>query len=488
MKKKYICLVLAGLITVTTAGIGMNMDVASFAATKTKPSGMPLTVYTQDTKTTETDTADAADKTGDEGVKEEAGDADSGLSAADKLGQTPAITATKKLSLAEAIKVMQTTGTSAETAKLHRESDIAVGNGYAEKVQKINKTERSLDDLDALSAGYSRLIAMGMTKEQANAYLQTTKGVSNASLKVEKAVELAYEAQQAGATSNNKKILQLRREFARANTENNYQAEMNQIEVDTINVYDKVILAQENLRIAKENQVATEKTLKNVEAKKAVGLVSKKDVLQAKSAVADAKSNVRTAETQLKYAKMSFNYLLGYNVKQEVTLTDTISTLATKEGPADPETAIANAMKNRLELKGANLAVQIYEILLQDVSAYPKTSSTYLNAKIQLAEGEQTARDAYSKIEIDIRNKYNQVMDAKAELDAAQELLNYAAEGERLMQLTYTEGISTVDELLGVQVKHYQAKLNLANCKLQYATALKSYEYAQGVGATRLPL
>jgi len=381
---------------------------------------------------------------------------------------TPQKTETKKLSLSEAIKIMKTTGASAETAELHRQSDIAVGNGYSETVSKIKNTEDSLDLADKV--------------ENAHPGYWKSKGTS--------VVEMAYEAQIAGATSNNKKIMQIRRDFARQNTENNYQAELNQIESDTISIYYKVLLAQDNLKIAKENLLSQQKTLKNVEAKKAVGLLSKKDVLQAESSVSNAESAVRSAETQMKYAKMSFNYLLGYNVQQDVVFTDTLETITTTTTTAaiTADTAVQNALNNRIELKGANLAIKVYDILLDDVKAYPNSSSTYLNAKINLAESKKTAKDAYSKIEIDIRNKCDLVQDKKAAVDAAKELLTYATEGERLVQLTNEEGISTVEELLSTQVSVYKAKLNLANANSEYALALKSYEFAQGVGTTRIPL
>lgn len=476
MKKKYICIaVMSSLLisSVSFAFAATNTDLTtsviepkntsfataiSGAAVNTSGTAITTTgaaiittgtaVTTSNTAITTSGTAITTSDTAIQGVK------------------TPQKTDTKKLSLAEAIKIMKTTGASAETAELHKQSDIAVGNGYSETVSKIKKTE---DNLDALS-------------QAPDAWVEKTYGKS--------VVEMAYEAQVAGATSNNKKIMQIRRDFARQNTENNYQAELNQIESDTISIYYKVLLAQDNLKIAKENLVSQQKTLKNVEAKKTVGLLSKKDVLQAKSSVSNAESSVRSAETQMKYAKMSFNYLLGYNVQQEVVFTDTLETItaSTTTAAITADTAVQNALNNRIELKGANFAIEVYKILLDDVKAYPKNSSTYLNAKINLAESEKTARDAYSKIEIDIRNKYDLVQDKKAAVEAAKELLTYATEGERLMQLTNEEGISTVEELLATQVSVYKAKLNLANANSEYAVALKSYEFAQGVGTTRIPL
>lgn len=461
MKKKYICVVL-------TASLIMSSVVFAFAGTSKGSIDDTLGVKTKTSAAVTTSkaaitTTDAAVTTSEAAIMT----TDSAITTSDTAiegVEIPQKTKAKKLSLAEAIKIMKTTGASAETAKLHKESDIAVGNGYSEKVSKIKKTQ---DGLDALSKVPDELV----------------KKIYNKNV-----VEMAYEAQVAGVSSNNKNIMRLRRNFARENTENNYQAELNQIEADTISIYYKVLLAQDNFKISKDNLAAQHKTLKNVEAKKRVGLLSKKDVLQAKSSVTEAESAVRSAETQMKYAKMSFNYLLGYNVQQEVTFTDKLESVVTAEKITLVDDGVKKALKNRIELKGANLAVEVYDILLKDVSAYPKNSSTYLSAKTNLAESKKTEKDAYSKIEIDIRNKNDLVQDKKAAVQAAKELLTYATEGERLMQLTNEEGISTVEELLATQVSLYKAKLNLANANSEYASALKSYEFAQGVGTTRIPM
>ncbi len=457
MKKKEIALVVAlSMLLSTWGGIGFNEN---YVYGETKPAAQT----TEETKAAE----QKIDKVA---------------------AMVPEKTEAKKLSLKDAVKIMQTEGSTAETAQLHKESDEAVSSGYSEKVQKINETEKKLDQVDAqlskaIAGASYQLQQTGLNKYQATALATSLVGASAGN-----AVSIAYEAQQAGVTSNNKKIMQMRRTFAEANKENNYQAEMNSIEADTISMYYKVLLAQEQYDIAKENVAVAEKTLKNVNAKKAVGTLSKKDVLQAQSNLTEAESNKRSAETILRYAKMGFNYMLGYNTQQEIILTDTIASAASGEKITSPEEAVKKAYENRLELKGAALAVDVYDVLLKDVSDYPKKSSTYLTAKINLANAKKTEKDAYSRIEIDVRNKYNVLQDKKTAVDSAKKLLAYATEGERLMNLTYEEGMSTVDELLAVQVSRYKAKLNLANANAEYAFALKAYEYSQGLGTTRLPL
>lgn len=464
MKKKYICMVIMSSLligSVSLAFAGTNTNLAA-SATESKNISLATTISGTAVKTSGTAivTTGAAVTTSNTAITT----SQAAITTSDSAVQgvaTPQKTETKKLSLADAIKIMKTTGARAETAELNKKADMALGKGYAEDVSTINRKQKQLDTLELKSQ-----------------YPSFPVWIS--------AGEIAYNAQVAGVTSNNKKISELRMTFANENIENNYTADMLQIEQDTINLYYTVLLAQDNYKIAQDNLSTQQKTLKNTEAKKRVGLLSKKDVLLAQSAVTEAESEVRTAENNLKTAKMSFNFLLGYNVLQDVTFTDTLQESALE--PTDVETAVKKALASRNEIKGADFAIKVYELLLKDVADYPKSSSAYLNAQINLLEAQKTARDARSQIEIDLRNKYNTVQEKKAAVVAAKNLKSYADEGARLMGITTEEGLSTIEDLLKTQVSQYKANLNLAKANKEYILALKAYEDAQGTGTMRLPL
>jgi len=368
------------------------------------------------------------------------------------------------LSLEQAVKIMKTEGVRAETAELNKKSDLAVANGYSEKASTIKKTLEGLEKLESLPDNY--LEALGYTRS--------------------KVMELSYEAQVAGATQNNKKILTLRRSFALENAQNNYQADMNKIQEETIRMYYTVLLAQDNYKISRDNLVAQEKNLKTILAKKNVGLLSKKDVLQAQNAKLEAEKEMRVAKSKVDYASMSFNYLMGFDVMQGLALQDRL--MEVTEGAIEVEASVVAAQANRNEIRGANFAKEIYGILLKDVSAYPKSSSTFLNAQINLLTAEKTAKDAWTQIEIDIRNRTADVADKKATLQSAKALASYAEEGARLIKLTNEEGLSTVEELLTSQVNLYKARLNVSKAISEYNIALYELKDAQGVGTMRIPL
>lgn len=390
----------------------------------------------------------------------------------------------KRLSLEEAIKIMTTSGTRAETAQLHKESDTAVANGYSENYKNIS------DGLDTIKMANSQSVSaqqilMQYHLDPSNAtnlvLASTVANVTNQTI-----TNSITAARESGVSYTNKNIMKERRDFARKYADDNYKADINQIEKDTVNIYNTVLLAEENYKIASDNLAAQTRILQNVTAKKNVGILSKKDVLEAQTAVTDAESDVRNARTKMDYAHMSFNFLLGFDPMQEVVLTDKLE--ISDAVTADVNTAVKNALANRNEIKGADFAEKIYEILAGSVSAYPKSSSTRMSADINYKNAQKTAKDARAQIEIDVRNKAAVVSDKKAELDAALSLQEYASEGLRLVQLTYEEGLSTPDELLAMQVKVYQSNLNVANATSAYNIAVIEYNEAQSVGTMRIPL
>jgi hypothetical protein len=358
------------------------------------------------------------------------------------------------LSIKDAVKIMQTTGTRAETAELNKKSDQAIAAGYSEAVSTINDTLNKINYISKLNA------AAGMTA--------------------------SMEAQEAGATETNKKVSKLRRDFAKEQIEPNYKAEMNQIEYNTLKVYYGVLLAQENLKTERGNLKAQQDILKNTKAQYEVGMLAKKDVLSAQSAVTSAQSSVQAAETKLEYAKMSFNFLLGYPATQEVVFTDSLSVVTSSA--IDTEAAVKSAVDHRNEIKGADFAVKVYQVLLDDVKAYPKSSSTYLKRQISLLTAQKQAKDAPVQIEIDLRNKAAGLEDKMMALQAARAMKAYAEEGYRLIGISYDAGMTTLAELQQAQTNVYKAGLAVSAATNDYDLAYYEFRYAQDVGTERLPL
>lgn len=373
------------------------------------------------------------------------------------------------LSLKQAITQMQTVGSEAETAAINKESDDALAKGYSETARTIDE---ALDGINTIC----KLESWGLTP----AVIQSKTGYSSS-------LEASSVAQNAGATGLNETITKMRRDFAKEQIDNNYKAEMNGIEYETVDMYYNVLLASENFRIAQDNVKTKKDILKDTQAMLAIGMVAKKEVLAVKADLGTAESAAQAAGTTLKTAKMGFNYLLGYPILQEVKLTDQLTEIAAPT--ITVESAIASALKNRNEIKGANFAETVYGTLLKNMAlTYPLNSSTYLKEQVTYRNAKKTASDALIKIEIDIRSQYSGLEDKKSALEKAEQTLDYADEGYRLTKLSYSVGMSTLSDLQAMQVTRYTAALGKAAAIRDYDLAVYNFNYAASIGTSRLPL
>ncbi len=356
-----------------------------------------------------------------------------------------------EMSLEEAIKTMQTTGSSAQTALLNKQTDIATAKGYVESSNTLS------DALDGLN------MALGLPG----------------------ATSVVATAQAQGVTATNLKILELQRDFAKDMTEPNYEAELNQIETQTVQIFYGLLQARENLKVTQDNLKVQQDLLANVKKKFDKGLAAKIDVTVAESAVISAEGSVASAETAYKTAKMNFNYLLGYDVMQEVVVTDELAPLPYPE--VTLVEAIQSALVNRSELKGTAFALEIQEILLKSLEVkYPKDSATYLKQKVAYEKQLKMAQEMPSYIEIDIRTQYMELEDLKNKIAAAEATRANAEEAYRIALISYNGGMNTLADVQQAQVQSFQAGQAVTAAITAYNLAVYDFEHSMGVGVTRL--
>ena len=353
------------------------------------------------------------------------------------------------LSLDQAVKIMQTEGSRAETAALNKASDEAIAKGHKESAQSISN------------------------------FLKEMPGSTP--------ISIASMAEEMGMTEKNEKIVKMRRDFAKDQLEANYQAELNEIEAMTIQVYYGVLQAEENLKVSKDN-LDNQKTIYNNTMKKyKLGTVARVDTLTAETQVLQAENQVAVAETAVKNAKMNFNLLLGYDLMQKVTLTDSLKMIEEPEGNLTG--FIESALDNRNEIKGVALGAEVQEILLKGLEyRYPKNSSTYLKQESATLQARKTAGDAPIQIELDIRARYMDMADKKRAVSVAQAQLANAKEGYRLATISYDAGMNTLTDVQQAQIISFQAGQGVAKAITDYDLAVYNFIHATGVWTTRLPL
>lgn len=335
------------------------------------------------------------------------------------------------LSLESAYKKMLADSPGAKMADLNRQSADGVARGYSESVQSLNA-------LDTVGSSY-------------------------------------YD-------SSNKEMAKANRSFATAQGPRNYEAEINKLKTDTLKNYYTLKELENQEQIAKDNLALKEKLLANTQLKYKLGTVSKNDVLEAEISVNEARDQHMAAENGMKTMKMAFNQFMGYDLMQNVTLTDTI-----KEIPLSAKTlqnSIKDALANRNEIFEAAFNLELANLNAKVYKAYPNYSSKYIDAQMKLLKAETGNNNAPLTVESDVRTKYMEMNQKYAAVQTGKKSVESAKEAERLRQLQYDAGMATLSDVEGAQLGYYNAQLSLSKALLEYNLAVNAYELASGVGTT----
>ncbi|WP_130862877.1 TolC family protein [Bacilliculturomica massiliensis] len=341
-----------------------------------------------------------------------------------------------KLSLDQAIKQMQTEGIKAQTAEIKRQEDKAATEKYSETAKNLKRI---------------------------------LEGNNESSSVLEQ------------------KINKLNQAYAQANMDKNYQADMNAIEKETVQLYYGVLQAQDGVKAAQDNLTVQNNLLENVQKKFSAGVAAKKEVMSQETSVVGAKSSLKTAEVKLAEAKMSLNLLLGYDLTQEVILTDTLKELEYPTVTLDQ--AIANAKANSMDVAYAQLYADIQKATLDSMKYTISTaSSTYKKQQLGYDSALQSVKNAPIYLEMNVRNQYNALEEKRLAIEAARANCDFSKENVRLTQISYDAGIAILDDVQGAQLKAFNDDMMLAAAITDYDLAVYELGYTQGAGTERKDL
>lgn len=350
-----------------------------------------------------------------------------------------------KLSLEEAVKKMKSTGYLAQMAEINKKSDQSVAKGYSESASKIKHYLKFIDNLP---------------------------------------LKVAYEIQEEGVSQPNYDMLKIQRDFARANINSNYEADMNSIEQKTVQLYYGVIQAEDNVRVCTENLAVQNAILKNVEQKYLSGKATKLEVTSQQKEVLSSQQSLKEASDQLSKAKMQFNMLLGYDIMQDVNYTDSLTLLDMPE--IDLKMAIKKAQEERLDYKRLQMTNKMYTIYRNNMRAQYADTSKALSAEATLLMIKLNVENMPKNIEMEIRGLYNDLKTNYQAIETAKTTLALAEEALRVKTLLYDSGLTTLAEVQKAQITVYQTNQLLTAKISAFDLATYEWKYATGVGTQRI--
>lgn len=286
------------------------------------------------------------------------------------------------------------------------------------------------------------------------------------------------------------------------------------VRTQVIDLYSAVLAGEKSAAIAKDNLDVTRQFQSRVELKYQSGNALKSDVLRANIEVGRSENDVLVSEKNLKTLKGRLNLALGQDVGVEMDLSGSLTYEALR---ANYESALAQAMENRSDLKNSKLLSKKLEKesniarlssvfpsisvgVVRTTEEYENDTAVVLEAsyplwdfnqgelKERLAEAkkQQVAADGLEReVGLEVYEAFlesqladRQVLLQKKTLDEANELLRQVTlryeEGE-VEFLTYLEHIKTIKE-----------------SRLAYYAALKNYmtrvaELDEAVQSTAFP-
>ena len=338
-----------------------------------------------------------------------------------------------KLSLKDAITRMQTTGPGFQGAVLTRDTLAAAAKSSSEAWQNMKEVDKAL-----IMTGYP------------------------------------------GTKSKEGKIVDITRSYLGKQAPIQYEIALNNLEASTVKTYFGMLQAAENYRIAKESLAIKTTLLSDVKRKYSLGVAARVDVAVATNDVLSAQVTVNQGLSGYNKARMAFNMQLNYPLMQEIVLADTLKEATMK--PISLVDAIRSALMNRNDIKVAEYNLDVAKIEFLSVSAYPRSSATYLDAQVILA-GKQMAYDnSFLSIEMEIRSKYMDLMDLKAEVASSKSTVKNAEEGVRIAKLSYNAGMNTLTDVKTAEKNYNLAQLGLAKAITDYNLAIYDFNFSIGKG------
>lgn len=265
--------------------------------------------------------------------------------------------------------------------------------------------------------------------------------------------------------------------------------------------YYNVLIGEENLKVMKENLENTKQLFTETKAYYDNGFREEQDVDQMQLMVKNAENEILKADREIKIAKVVLKYSMGYDLEQEVELTDNLRKFLNPILTGATENGFDVA--NHIDYKMANTNIQVSEKLLSleraaylprlngffsytktaygnnanlfksDVSWFPSSLVGFqLNVPI-FNSGQKMFRVQQAKIDLDKAQNERKLAEltlqkdyltAKADMETALEKLDNDIENRDLAEkilekskIKFNNGITSSTELSQIETQYIQS-------------------------------
>lgn len=373
------------------------------------------------------------------------------------------------------INVDETTPSAIKPVTVGRATDVNLGNGMVFTGAEMKMSLAQSKNLVMTSGAGIEMakIDMAANKAKTESYFSSYRKVREGTV-VPGFGEIT-------SSRTQKEMARLAANFALAQSTNNYDAEVNTLNSDAVKTYFELKQAIEATDISKENLATQEIILKNTNTKFRLGVVSKQDVLKAEISYNQASVDFAAAQSREALARISYNIYFDFPAMQNVTPTDSLA--VTGISTISLGNAISLARSNRNEVTAAAFSLKYKELNLIEVgNSYSRNSSYYLQAQADLMLAQKNYKEMPAKMELDVRSKYMDMLNAKSSVDLGKMTADKSAETFRLAKLQYDLGMTTLTDVQLAQAGLFSSQLQYSQSLLKLKLAVVAYEQSTTVG------
>jgi len=165
---------------------------------------------------------------------------------------------------------------------------------------------------------------------------------------------------------------------------------------------------------------------------------------------------------------------------QDVSLTDGLKEAPVSELPLNE--AIEKALENRNEIHGSVFNLKNAEFSLRQIRGISSTAARHLEVSARLLRAEADHENEPKNIERDVRQKYMNMIQKKAEAELGRQNAEHAKEAHHIAERRFEAGLTTLAEVRQAQLASFRAELAYSAALLEYNLSITDYEQSATVG------
>ncbi len=244
--------------------------------------------------------------------------------------------------------------------------------------------------------------------------------------------------------------------------------------------YYSTLQAMDYMNVENKNLENIQRNRDIVKKKFDLGLVSKSDLIMADISLDESKVNIEKSKQNLKKAYRSLNMILNFPLDTKIELT---SNFKEEQFNIDLNKDLEKAYSERFDVIQLNHNYELVKLDFEtNAMKYPENTYVYKYKQRNVLKIENILGNYTKNIELDIKNKYDVVINSKKQIELNKSNIERSKEGLRLKELSYDLGMCTVLEVQQATNQLYNAQLALSSAISSYNLSILDYNKAVEIG------